>query len=1252
MIELPDKLRQAIGDGQRTSLYPVLRIYKGVTIDTPNQDFAGAASEIINLSIKETSLDGQPYLPLLLSSPSLKTSADIVNNKYTISSLSLTISNAPYHGKKFSDNVIEYLKSVCQVFYTSNGIDSIDDSLLIYTGTIRRFSQTFESLKLELEDFTQQVLSAKVPSTLIPEDFVQYDEKMFNKPYPMVYGNIDATPLVYNKLGRLEIDKPAQKVYGFWNFGTTIDYQNETIDESHPFRVQEFLRDNSFLSVYEGNHLYIFQNGVKGWGSRDYKLEDLQFYDFIDAETDVDGNDIPARIEIDSDSFVYEEYQETAEGEVSGTGNIGIPARTYRPIIKASFFNYNEKNRYFTWDTDDTDDDDSHDGYDHSGVSHHADTVNKFIGYQNNSDLADDVVQEVYREARDPDHASGDSGDDPQGYDVAADKYETSVMQEHYRTDWGQTDGPSMYWWEPTYVNNITSNDDRISRWSSIDTNWRDAGMQSEFDVSWVQNGLTTSGIHMYAVNYYKAGGNFVRFHLEPSVGSFPCVTKIFYEMDYITPKFGESGVDYEEYNVYPTSFWVEKQLVQRDQRGDNSIDGSEPGDGLLNNDNILWEKNRGGTQSVPPDDWITWANVPNSQHSFGDVITIDQEAKRVETDHQSQFTNSSFYYHNILKDFNNTTQYDSVQWGFSYITKLEGSYNSADTSWAIANLKNLYVIQDVLIDDLENQDFFGNIAGRVDNIGNQITRIEDIMVDVLDNELGFEQIISVDTAFSGWKFDFTLTEQKEVKQLFGDLFKSSIAIPSYDNFGQFKLIPIHQTLEGVSYRKVRAIDVIKYEFTLSKLDDIKNRVNVKYYKDYASGELTKETGYSLLYNENTYETFDSLTENNYPNNPELWYDVNYYGLNNNNLESMLEVESEYIRDDNVARMLQKRLLCWYANQHLMVKMDLPVSYLNLEAGDYFKFDELLGGVKVFGYDYTEAGMKNGQYIYPIFFITTINKSIEKISIEAIQVHRGEYGVDEVIVEEDEEGGTVFDNGGNDGQGNFDMPDPFDDPSYGDDNINQEDTTVDNYFNLSMSDNTIINNGTVTATISTSYSLDWDYEVWGVLVSTPNGEPLTYIDDNGNEQTLNPRIYNEGELPLNDFFHITKNQSDMADNYNGQLTINKKYSLLIDEESEASEDFRLDAILKVFVPNVNNLVNYDSFTQLGEEEPIYPVGDVNGDYIVNVLDVAMMINIANGDFEFENEQEETIIRQRADLNDDNIVNIQDIVILINIILGG
>ena len=56
MIELPPKFKQAIGNGIRTSLYPVLRIYKGVRIDAEGQDFEGNATEVINLSIKETNL--------------------------------------------------------------------------------------------------------------------------------------------------------------------------------------------------------------------------------------------------------------------------------------------------------------------------------------------------------------------------------------------------------------------------------------------------------------------------------------------------------------------------------------------------------------------------------------------------------------------------------------------------------------------------------------------------------------------------------------------------------------------------------------------------------------------------------------------------------------------------------------------------------------------------------------------------------------------------------------------------------------------------------------------------------------------------------------------------------------------------------------------------------------------------------------------------------------------------------------------
>ena len=75
MLELSDKLKQAIGNGVRTSLYPFVKIYEGYSIGDVIPDDA----ESINLSIKETSIasDGnvQYYKPLLLNVPTIKSSA-------------------------------------------------------------------------------------------------------------------------------------------------------------------------------------------------------------------------------------------------------------------------------------------------------------------------------------------------------------------------------------------------------------------------------------------------------------------------------------------------------------------------------------------------------------------------------------------------------------------------------------------------------------------------------------------------------------------------------------------------------------------------------------------------------------------------------------------------------------------------------------------------------------------------------------------------------------------------------------------------------------------------------------------------------------------------------------------------------------------------------------------------------------------------------------------------------------------------
>ena len=61
MLTLPPKFKQALGSGVRTSLYPLVRIYKGIQIDDEIPEEAS-----INLSIKETNIGGEAYDPLHL----------------------------------------------------------------------------------------------------------------------------------------------------------------------------------------------------------------------------------------------------------------------------------------------------------------------------------------------------------------------------------------------------------------------------------------------------------------------------------------------------------------------------------------------------------------------------------------------------------------------------------------------------------------------------------------------------------------------------------------------------------------------------------------------------------------------------------------------------------------------------------------------------------------------------------------------------------------------------------------------------------------------------------------------------------------------------------------------------------------------------------------------------------------------------------------------------------------------------------
>ena len=91
-------------------------------------------------------------------------------------------------------------------------------------------------------------------------------------------------------------------------------------------------------------------------------------------------------------------------------------------------------------------------------------------------------------------------------------------------------------------------------------------------------------------------------------------------------------------------------------------------------------------------------------------------------------------------------------------------------------------------------------------------------------------------------------------------------------------------------------------------------------------------------------------------------------------------------------------------------------------------------------------------------------------------------------------------------------------------------------------------------------------------------------------------------------------------------------------------------MLKVFIDGVPSANKYEVFYQEGEVPIDYPNGDVNGDEIVNVLDVVQLINLIIYPSTQENLSEEEF--DRADINGDGALSILDIVSLINIIFGG
>ena len=253
-----------------------------------------------------------------------------------------------------------------------------------------------------------------------------------------------------------------------------------------------------------------------------------------------------------------------------------------------------------------------------------------------------------------------------------------------------------------------------------------------------------------------------------------------------------------------------------------------------------------------------------------------------------------------------------------------------------------------------------------------------DIIRDLLLTEIGYNGEVNeseLETARAEHKnIHLSVNQADEInsKNLIEKIARESKLYPKFRNDGSFGFNTIKDIYDDTDVDDTIDInDIINYKFNRTKLEDIKTKIKIIYGKN-ALGEYTKSTEY--------------LQAGDYF----AGYDNNYYGLSEDDRTSTLDFTSEYIQDETSALTFQKYLMAWYANQHNIIDLEMPLKYLKYEIGDIVKFDELINNIKLYGEDYTINQARNGQYIYKYFMVLETTKNINKMSMKLLQLHRNE----------------------------------------------------------------------------------------------------------------------------------------------------------------------------------------------------------------------------------------------------------------------
>ena len=297
-------------------------------------------------------------------------------------------------------------------------------------------------------------------------------------------------------------------------------------------------------------------------------------------------------------------------------------------------------------------------------------------------------------------------------------------------------------------------------------------------------------------------------------------------------------------------------------------------------------------------------------------------------------------------------------------------------------------------------KDFYANVKGRTSETLSESIMIGDdevllalenpavIIRHILEEELGYTDFDEEDYQTALWehrglKYGFTVHDKQiSSKKLIEDIAKSTLMFPHFGNDGKFRFNTMkrfysmgqddlqYQDQDVTDYESAFLMpvsDVIDYSFSKTKPEQIYSKYEVDYYYDYAQKSHLKKVSSDY-----------SVTDTDY---------LDFYGFDAPD-DNIGKLQSSYIRDEYTADWMNRLLHNHYKNQHLILKLKLPVKYIGLSVGDLVKFDELLGGITAYGRDYTKVELlPDTHQAYPLFYITSLQKNIDSVSVELMQLH-------------------------------------------------------------------------------------------------------------------------------------------------------------------------------------------------------------------------------------------------------------------------